>query len=236
MDVLIVEDYPQVAKRVQRLTREILGERLSSMKHIEQFSQAEEHLSRFPVDVLLLDLNLGGDDGFDLLKRAVAGAFQTIVISAQTERALEAFEYGVLDFVPKPFSSDRLSKAFARLGGGEHSESSGIKYLAVKDTARIKLVNLSEVLYIKGAGNYTELHLKDGATVLHEKKLDDLTLLLSPHFERIHKSYLVRFSEIKEVLVHGGGRYSVTLQNEETLPLGRTRYKHLRDRSNNIVL
>ena len=69
---------------------------------------AEEHLVENEVDVLLLDLNLQGHDGFELLKNQVAKAFHTVVISAYGEKALEAFDYGVLDFIEKPFEAERL--------------------------------------------------------------------------------------------------------------------------------
>jgi len=230
MDILIVEDYPMVARRVERLTREILGSRLGSLKCVGRFSEAEEHLQRYTIDLMLLDLNLAGDDGFDLLKRALAASFQTIVISANVDRALEAFEYGVLDFVAKPFNAERLSKAFSRLALDETGEQTPVRFLAVKDGARIRLIPICEVTFIQGAGNYSELHLKDGTTALHEKNLDRLLILLKPQFERVHKSYLAKLSEVAGLQVYGGGRYALVLKNGETLPLGRTRYKALRER------
>ncbi|WWW34360.1 response regulator [Stenotrophomonas rhizophila] len=68
---------------------------------------AGDRLQRAVYDGLLLDLNLGGEDGFELLRRAVAGRYHCVVVSAHRERALQAFEHGVLDFVPKPFSRER---------------------------------------------------------------------------------------------------------------------------------
>ncbi len=99
MRVLIVEDEATIAQRVSRLLRDILGEQLESLEVIESFDLAMESLAMNPVDLLTLDLNLDGDDGFALLETAAAETFHTIVISAHTERALEAFEHGVLDFL-----------------------------------------------------------------------------------------------------------------------------------------
>ena len=229
MHVLIVEDYPQVAKRVARLTQEIIENKLTSIKILPNFGEAESYLERHTIDLLLLDLNLGGDDGFDLLKRAVARAFQTIVISANTDRALEAFEYGVLDFVPKPFSKERLEKAFDRLTGANQAPRQ-MGVLAVKDGGRLRMIDIADVAYIKGAGNYSELHLKSGGSCLHEKNLDRLGTLLNPQFERVHKSYMVAFNEIEALEVHRGGKYALLTKSGAVLPLGRTRYKALRER------
>ncbi|MBK7227614.1 MAG: hypothetical protein IPH97_01775 [Ignavibacteriales bacterium] len=60
-------------------------------------------------------MNLNAKDGFELLKQVVSQSFHTIVISANINRAIEAFEYGVLDFIPKPYNIERLKAAFQRL-------------------------------------------------------------------------------------------------------------------------
>ena len=109
MRILIVEDEPLLAGRLERLCREILGSRLETVRIATEFDEASARLAESPIDVLLLDLNLGGADGMDLLKASVAGSFHTIIVSANTEQALRAFEFGVIDFVAKPCMKDRLA-------------------------------------------------------------------------------------------------------------------------------
>jgi len=81
-----------------------------------------------------------------------------------------------------------------------------------------------------GAGSYSALHLNDGSTELHDKSLDKLHALLPPVFERIHKSYIVKMSAVTGLLIHEGSRYAVTLRNGLTLPVGRTRYKQIKEK------
>src|SRR3546814_13063742 len=100
-------------------------------------------------DVRLLDLNLHGRDGFDLLKRAVAGSFDTIVVSANTDRALEAFEYGVVDFVPKPFTEARLSQAFERRLA-KRDEGEAIRYLVVRHAGKLERIRIDDIRVIHG--------------------------------------------------------------------------------------
>src|SRR5688572_16580366 len=116
MRILIAEDESVIARRLERMVKEILGERAGSVAVKESLADAGEYLFEKPIDLLLLDLNLNGEDGYDLLKLAAAGSFQTIVVSANSDRALEAFQYGVLDFVPKPFDLERLKRALDRAG------------------------------------------------------------------------------------------------------------------------
>jgi two-component system response regulator LytT len=114
MRVLIVEDEQMVARRLERLLRQVLGAQLSAVRIASDLDSACVALAEDPDALLLLDLNLGGADGFELLRRARAQGHRTIVVSANFERALEAFELGVLDFIPKPFNADRLRLALRR--------------------------------------------------------------------------------------------------------------------------
>lgn len=227
MHILIVEDEARVAKRVERLTRDILGDALDSLVHINTLDEALIYIENNSLDLVLLDLNLNGEDGFDLLAHSVSRSFHTIVISAYKDQAITAFEYGVLDFVPKPFNQYRLERAFDRVMSKQEPETP-VKYLAVKKRQRIQLVPIEELLYIKGAGVYSDLHLADGTNELHDKSLEKLEQLLSGSFERVHKSYLVKMSEVKEVIVASGSKYSLALNNGAMIPIGRTKYKELK--------
>ncbi|MEO0901186.1 MAG: LytTR family DNA-binding domain-containing protein [Bacteroidota bacterium] len=228
MNILIVEDELRIAKRIARMTREIFGNSLLSSKHINTLDEAIQFIQGNPLDLVLLDLNLNGDNGFDLLTKAVSESFHTIVISAYKDQAITAFEYGVLDFVPKPFNQNRLANAFNRLNVKEKITTNTIKFLAIKKRGRIQLIAIQDVLYIKGAGAYTELFLKTGNQELHDKSLEKLEQLLSYSFERIHKSYLVKMSEVKDILVASGSKYMVELKNGALIPVGRTKYKDLK--------
>lgn len=228
MKVLIVEDESRIAKRIERMTRDIFGNELKALTHINTLHEALNFIDNNPLDFVLLDLNLNGENGFDLLKAAVSRSFDTIVISAYKDQAITAFEYGVLDFVPKPFNLERLEQAYNRSVSTENTETNQTKFLAIKKRQRIQLLPVEEVLYIKGAGVYTEIFLADGTKELHDKSLEKLAQLLSHSFERIHKSYLVRMSAIEEISVASGSKYMAKLNNGDQLPIGRTKYKDLK--------
>ncbi|MEO0571926.1 MAG: LytTR family DNA-binding domain-containing protein [Bacteroidota bacterium] len=228
MHILIVEDESRIAKRIEGMTRNIFGDNLQSLKRIDTFQEALQFIEANPLDLVLLDLNLNGDNGFDLLGTAVSKSFHTIVISAYKDQAITAFEYGVLDFVPKPFDQERLAQAFNRINTRAIAENNKTKFLAIKKRGRVALVSVEEVLYIKGAGSYTELFLSGGKKELHDKSLEKLEQLLWPFFERIHKSYLVKLSEIRKISVASGSKYMAELKNGEHIPIGRTKYKDLK--------
>jgi two-component system, LytTR family, response regulator LytT len=226
MRILIIEDEATVAQRLERMTREVLGSRIARIQHCPTLASGNAFLAENPVDLLLLDLNLNGKDGFEVLQSLSAGAFQTIVVSAYTDKAIEAFEHGVLDFVPKPFTIERLQKAFERYDGlGEKKHT---RFLAVKKGHKLYLIEIANLMLIKGAGNYAELHTKEGKNWLHEKNLNQLELLLPAHFVRIHRSYLINRLLLETVVDHGAGKYRAILQGGIEVPVSRTAYRSLR--------
>jgi two-component system response regulator LytT len=186
-------------------------------------------MAEAPIDVLLLDLNLSGRDGMALLESKVAQSFHTIIVSANTDQALRAYEHGAIDFVAKPFSEQRLREALLRAADPEGRSPHAARYLAVRKPGRIELVPVNDVLYVQGADDFSELVLADGRRELHDKTLEKLQKVLPSVFERIHRSYLVRLSAVKALLVHEGSRYEAELRNGVRLPVGRTRYKQIRD-------
>jgi two-component system response regulator LytT len=230
MRILIVEDEPRIADRLERFCRTILGPRLELLRVAGSFADAVSRLDEEPFDLLLLDLNLHGEDGMQILARSVAGSFHTIIVSANTEEALRAFEYGVIDFVPKPFSEERLARAIGRATDTGSRALHPARRLAVKKSGRVELIAVEDVLYAEGAGNYSELALAGGRRELHDKTLERLATLLPSDFERIHKSFLVRLSLIKALHAHEGSRYEAELKNGARLPVGRTRYREIRER------
>ncbi|MEO0557698.1 MAG: LytTR family DNA-binding domain-containing protein [Bacteroidota bacterium] len=228
MRVLIVEDEPVIARRLARLLGEVAEGEITHIETRATLGDASSRLAAGDVDVVFLDLNLNGRDGFELLKETVAGAFHTVVVSAHTERALEAFEIGVLDFVGKPFDAERLRMTVDRLRSAraEHPAAA----LAVRTAGRIDLVPIAEVAYVKAAGAYSELVLRDGARRLHSKPLDRLLAVLPASFERVHRSYLVPLNDVVRLRAQEGSRYALELANGEEIPVGRTRVESVRER------
>ncbi|MEM1356712.1 MAG: LytTR family DNA-binding domain-containing protein [Bacteroidota bacterium] len=237
MHLLITEDEASVARRLERLLKKMLGDQIASLQVAPSVSAARHYLQHQPVDLLFLDLNLNGEDGFTVLRQLLAEAGDVIVVSAYGNRALEAFEYGVLDFVPKPFSEARLRQALDRFQGSGQDVEHSLQKIPIRKQGRIVLVHVTDILFIQGADVYTTLYLrprpknnKELATELSEKTLESLERLLPPNFARVHKSYIVDMNACREILIEGGGRYQLLLEDGRTIPLGRTRYRTIKER------
>lgn len=250
MRILIVEDEKVAARGLQRMVQNLFakaGKSISAIHWEATLDASRAALVENPVDILFLDLNLNGENGFDLLQEAVAGSFHTIVVSANENQAIRAFEYGVLDFVPKPVSEERLAKALHRVWHGHdragkdgaandsaasegaiHENVTPAKFLPVRKPKGIVLIALDDVAYFKGDGNYVEIHLRSGATEYHRQTLDSLAKVLSSRFARIHRSIIVDLKAVKRVVSQGGGRYEAEMQSGTTLPLSRAYHKYFK--------
>ena len=108
MRILIIEDEPLIRERLLRMCGELAGG-LARFDAVPDLNLAGDRLQRNLYDGLLLDLNLGGEDGFELLRQAVSGRYHCVVVSAHRERALQAFEHGVLTSSPSRLRANVLA-------------------------------------------------------------------------------------------------------------------------------
>lgn len=227
MRILIVEDEPLIRQRLLRLCTELTGGR-GRFEAVADLDAAGDRLERNAYDGLLLDLNLDGEDGFELLRTAVAGRYHCVVVSAHRDRAVQAFEYGVLDFVPKPFTRERLEQALDRLLDAPRQRSGRARYLGVWRTHGTALIDLADVLWIRADGDYSELRLLDGSSELHDRSLAGLAGILPPDFVRCHRSYLVNLRHVRTLHAASGSRYWLALSGGAELPVGRSHVAGLR--------
>jgi len=233
MRILVIEDETMVARSLCRMIGEILQDRILSLHHVHSLQEAEDYLLKQEIDLMFLDLNLRGEDGFDLLSNAVSSNFQTIIVSGNLDQALRSYDYGVLDFVAKPFTVARLSKALDKFQHTEEVTEAGqdkAKFLSIRSLGKTLLVPVEDVTHIRAAERYSELTLSNGRTHLHEKKLRQLLLILPNQFQQVHKSHLVNLEFARDISSQPGSKYQLCLQDGTQLRVGRKYLPFLRKR------
>ncbi len=226
MRILIVEDEPVHSRYLAGILKET-GLEIKSLRTQKTLTAAECHLLESPIDLLFLDLNLYGEDGFDLLRGLAGASFSTIVVSAYPERAIEGYEYGVLDFIAKPVRKERLFAALDRYRNRRREARSALKYFSILSDGIIESILLEEVLYFEASGKNLHIHLADSRRTCR-KKIADLEQALPSRFMRIHRSYIVDTSAIARVSSSAGGRYAAHLRTGAVLPVSRRMYAELR--------
>ena len=224
MKIFIVEDEKVALRRLVRHVQEILpGNEILTFCEIEDALSAVE--TQTP-DLLVLDLDLNGQDGFNILKQINDKKFETVVVSANAERALEGFDLAIVDFVLKPYETERLAKALQKFMS-RRSRQKEKKEIMIKDGPKRFALSVKDILYVSGAGDYREIHCKNGNVYLDARTLENFDSFLPDNFLRIHNSYLVDKNSIEQTLVRGGGKYTAILSDGKELPVIRSKYKEL---------
>jgi DNA-binding LytR/AlgR family response regulator len=217
MKLLLVEDEPSAMRRLTRLVRAHLGD-AALLVSVDGLDTAIDALQGSVFDGVLLDLNLGGTDGFDVMR--AAGGTPCVVVSAHVDRSLEAFDHAVIDFVPKPIVPARLGQALGRLtavGAGPRRRS-----LVVRTAGLAEIVDCDRVVRIQGADDYAELVTLDGRHLLHDGGLALLEQRLPTHFVRTHRSHIVNMAHAAALVRQETGA-SIRLGSGELIPISRRR-------------
>ena len=181
------------------------------------------------VDVIFLDIQMPAESGLVLAREIsrLRAPPLIVFVTAYSEHAIDAFEVHALDYLLKPLSDARLAQTVERIGamlGQRQREAYGaalrdyvdagarLERINVRSVGRIEQILVADILWIESAGNYVELHLAE-RTVLHRITLNRIETLLAPaDFLRVHRSAIVRRSEIARLDTVGDGSYRLTLR------------------------
>lgn len=210
---------------------------------VADFGDPEEVLrsiSTIEFDLLLLDINMPGKNGFELLDALKPFTFQVIFITAHSEYAVQAFKYSAVDYLLKPVDPDELVLAINKIAGQitehiRHDKTAQVDMLleqmssASKNELRkivlssqegLSLEPIDSILYCESQGSYSLFHFQEKRSMLVSRPLGDFEELLTPYnFFRIHRQYLINMRHIQKVLRTDGGY--VLLANGAKLEISR---------------
>jgi len=101
--------------------------------------------------------------------------------------------------------------------------------LLVRSAGRTRVIDCKEILTIQGAGNYSQIRLVSGETILDDRSLKEMLTLLPANFIRVHRSHLVNLDAVHELRSLGAGKYELLLTHQQRCPLSRTHVKTVRE-------
>jgi two-component system LytT family response regulator len=196
-------------------------------------AEALQAIAALAPDLLFLDIQMPGLDGFKLLRNLRPGALPMVVFAtAFSQHALRAFDARALDYVLKPIDQARFDQAMVRVRAhwqGLHAMPDSpavpaagfLQRLSVRSGERIRVVATADIDWIRADGNYVRIHA-GGTTYLHRESLRHLMGLLDPaRFLRIHRAILVNVERIREVHPLFQGNAEVVLHDGTRLNLSR---------------
>ena len=194
-------------------------------------------LRDYQPDLLLLDIQMPGADGFEVLQTVPADRVPFVIFTtAYDHYAIRAFESHALDYLLKPFDQERLHCAIERARteilkteGGKmasrvldllsdaKAKSPTAKRLIIKAGGRVVFLNQDEIEWVEAAANYVKLNVGKEFYLLRER-IGRVSERLDPdQFVRIHRSIIVNIENIKELQPCNSGEYIVVLKSGKEL-------------------
>jgi two-component system, LytTR family, response regulator len=222
MKALIIDDEPPARRELRRLLNEfdwveVVGEACN-------VDQAEAMVGSLAPELLLLDIQMPGGSGFDLLTR-LEHVPAVIFTTAHDEHAVRAFEVDALDYLLKPIDPARLAEALNRVKSahGERTRRPDdvLEQIFVRDGARCWFVPLREVRLLSSEGNYIRLSWGKAQPLLG-RALAALERRLDPNrFFRANRQQIINLDFIENVELGVNGRLHAQLRDGPEVEISR---------------
>jgi len=242
MRVLIVDDEELARARMRDLLKGL--DAVECVGEAENGFEAVERIRELAPDVVILDIQMPGLDGFGVVE-ALDEVPLIIFATAFNEYAIRAFEVNSIDYLLKPIERERLQGAIGRARSildsqvglstridqlAELVRSRGVERLPGTKGRKIVLLNLGDVVWVEASDELVFAHTA-GEKYLVNLTMAELEKRLGEHgFFRIHRSTIVNLSHVREIAPWFSGKYRVTVDDDDRteLVLSRSRVNALR--------
>jgi two-component system, LytTR family, response regulator len=238
----VIDDDVFICKELSASLAKLFGNEIIVLN---EFHSAEEALPYFQneyPDLLFLDIQMPGMNGFQLLDQLDTRRLNVIFITAFDRYAIQAIRYSALDYLLKPIVPDELKMALERykLRTGFTLSKTKLETLkhniAQKDEKNLQLIIptkqgeyqflANDIIRCDADSNYTQIFLKNKKKFLASKTLSDIEEMLSDaYFIRVHKSHLVNLDHISSLTSND----ELILSDGSTVGISRRRLQEVRD-------
>ena len=200
---IIVED--------EVLAQDVLKSHLARLGSLELVGvyrnalEAEAALSSREVDIMFLDIRLPGMTGLQFLS-GLKDSPLVVLTTAYAEYALESYDFNVIDYLLKPISFERFSRAVGKIldnrlfsAAAKEADQLSDDHIFIRSNSKFFRVNFSEILYVQGMKDYLKLYTPDFTLVTHHTMNEMEKTLPSRQFLRVHRSYIVAIKHIRAI-------------------------------------
>ncbi|WP_324680748.1 LytTR family DNA-binding domain-containing protein [Hymenobacter sp. GOD-10R] len=171
-------------------------------------------LQAHPMDVLFVDIHMPDLTGVELVQ-GLSRAPLIIFTTAYSDYAVQGFELDAVDYLLKPFSLARFTKACARALERQTARGSASSpSILVKTGYEEERLRLHDILYLEADGNYLTYVLPTRRVLMRQTPADALRQLPAPYFVRVHRSYIVAVEKVEKI-----ARQEVTVAGT-AIPIG----------------
>lgn len=236
MKVLIIDDESHARENLSRRLLKIDPD-INIVDTASNVMDAFSKINTYNPDLIFLDIEMPGGDGFSLLEKFENINFDVIFVTAYAHFALKAFEQMAVGYITKPIDNDLLTKVYQRSKENINSQKYSLdkelldsisnrinslssEKIALPTVKGLDLIESQSIIMLRSSDGYTNIYLKNGEILLSSKRLKYFEERLDDSFLRMHKSTIININSIKRY--HKTG--FVTLSDGQDLPVGR-KYK-----------
>ncbi|MGE5412198.1 MAG: LytR/AlgR family response regulator transcription factor, partial [Clostridiales bacterium] len=235
----------------ESLAREIIKKYLSANDKIELISECSngfeglKAINEKKPDIVFLDIQMPKITGFEMLE-LIEEMPVVIFTTAYDQFALKAFEVNATDYLLKPFSLERFNEALdkalfllkdkkssienvEKLIGQIDKKEEFLERIVVKTGSKISIIPIENLRWLEAQDDYVMMHTSEGK-FLKQKTMKYFEDHLNPEdFIRIHRSYIVKLSQIKQIELFEKESYHVILNDGTSLPVSKNGYAKLKE-------
>ncbi|HVM89051.1 MAG TPA: LytTR family DNA-binding domain-containing protein [Puia sp.] len=213
---IAVDDEPLALELIENFCRQSNSVRLE--KAFTKSKEALNFIRENPIDLLFLDINMPSISGIEFYK-TIQQKPMLIFTTSYSEYAFESYELDAVDFLLKPFSFSRFSRAISKAEEYSHylarQNKSLEQLLFVYTDYSLLKIELAAILYIEAMDDYVKIHLSGQKPVMTRSTMKAIMEKLpSTDFFRVHKSYIVPFRRVQMVR-----NKTITIEKKQ-IPLG----------------
>jgi len=233
LTVCIIDDSRLARAEMRRLLAGI--DKINITGEAANADQALEVIQRTEPELLFLDIQMPGKDGFQLLEELDSVPY-VVFVTAYNEYAVKAFEVNALDYLTKPVHPARLNEALLKVRNSRLNFPQSDDLLQedsrvfVKDGERCWFVRVGDIFLIESSGNYAKIHFNDVHPMIH-KSLNYLENRLNPElFFRANRSQIINLKRIERVDPWFGQTIKIELVNGTSVEVSRRRSQEFREK------
>jgi two-component system LytT family response regulator len=240
--VIVVDDEEPARRLLREYFDEVAG--ISVIAECCNGFEAVKAVAEHDPDLMLLDIQMPKLDGFEVVE-LLERDLPIIFVTAHDEHALRAFEVHAVDYLLKPYSSERLVEALERarerikheepspplqeLAASARAEGETLERILVRDGSDVRVIPVDSVDYIEARDDAVAIHV-GGAAHLKAQRLSTLDERLDPKcFVRVHRSFILNIDRLRSIELYAKDSRIAILEDGTKVPVSRSGYSRLRE-------
>lgn len=191
----------------------------------DRVQKAIEDINNLKPELIFLDINMPGMDGFELLSK-LDEVPEVIFVTAYDEYAIKAFEVNALDYILKPINPERLKDAIAKVekklkdNASNSQDKLGLeKKIFIKDGEKCYFVPVKDIFLIESEGNYVKVFFENKKPLLHKSLTYMDSRLPEDIFFRANRQFIINLNYIKNIEPYFNSTLLVEMQNGQKIDL-----------------